>query len=597
MKNLVSYFLLVFIFSCLCVAQTQIWVSQDNPNFMLEDGQGNTYIARTYGCPDSLNNFKKINAQGSVIWEKHISMDNFTMLYNDSGIYISQFEMNFLNDNRVFYYDTSGTLQWTYTMPFSSTTCFGKGQLDNSGNFVFAYDSLPHMDTTVIKIFKLNSRGEKILDARLPHLKFLYTGSSFYLGPFVNSSGNIWIVLSSSSMFYTENKNMSHERQTGYEVAVLIDGITGNILTQKTIFKNLLSDNKFYANGNGYYFSADESPYYNFITYGDDLIGYGTLHTYKATEINFKLNEWEKTNWILARLSPGGTLKLFTYKGSGSSISNNIGGNIHGGKSTTDELGNAIAGIEIGKQNELFVYGIIAKGRNIEGVGNFHLDEILLRLDPNTFKTIWKLSNPRPQIYPTFLRYYQSIQKFIRGVTVNTCNQSLEVVDANGKVSSTKLNFPDCVWLPDFGPKIAFQGPNYEPGMIYMWMGAGGSIAKFDVSSVIAKMDFSRMPSVEQSSNPETFSLNQNYPNPFNPATTIQFELASDALVTVKVYNTLGQEVAVLANREEFTEGMNEMEFDGSLLPSGVYFYRILAEDLETNGTLYTSVKKMILMK
>ena len=67
--------------------------------------------------------------------------------------------------------------------------------------------------------------------------------------------------------------------------------------------------------------------------------------------------------------------------------------------------------------------------------------------------------------------------------------------------------------------------------------------------------------------------------------------------MTVKVYNTLGQEVAALANREMFTEGENELEFDGSNLSSGVYFYRIIAEDIETGKSAFVAVKKMILVK
>lgn len=101
---------------------------------------------------------------------------------------------------------------------------------------------------------------------------------------------------------------------------------------------------------------------------------------------------------------------------------------------------------------------------------------------------------------------------------------------------------------------------------------------------------------------PSEFSMAQNYPNPFNPTTTIEFELANDALVTVRIYNSLGQEVATLAEREEFDEGPNELEFsagggDGLLLSSGVYFYRILVEDLTGHGVLYSSVNKMILVK
>jgi hypothetical protein len=91
---------------------------------------------------------------------------------------------------------------------------------------------------------------------------------------------------------------------------------------------------------------------------------------------------------------------------------------------------------------------------------------------------------------------------------------------------------------------------------------------------------------------PATFKLNQNYPNPFNPTTTIQFTLPADAFVTLKVYNMLGQEVATLVDREEMTEGENELEFDAQRLATGVYYYRLVVNDGE-----FQQVKKMMLMK
>ncbi len=91
---------------------------------------------------------------------------------------------------------------------------------------------------------------------------------------------------------------------------------------------------------------------------------------------------------------------------------------------------------------------------------------------------------------------------------------------------------------------------------------------------------------------PLQYSLQQNYPNPFNPTTIIQFDLPKDAFVTLKVYNLLGQEVATLLNREQMTEGTNEVEFDGSRLASGVYFYR-----LTVNEGQFQQVKKMMLIK
>ena len=100
---------------------------------------------------------------------------------------------------------------------------------------------------------------------------------------------------------------------------------------------------------------------------------------------------------------------------------------------------------------------------------------------------------------------------------------------------------------------------------------------------------------------PKQYQLDQNYPNPFNPTTTIQFSLPEDAFVTMKVYNMLGQEVATLAENQEFTEGLNDVNFDASSLASGVYFYRIVAQGVDEDGNVktnsFTSVKKMMLVK
>jgi len=101
---------------------------------------------------------------------------------------------------------------------------------------------------------------------------------------------------------------------------------------------------------------------------------------------------------------------------------------------------------------------------------------------------------------------------------------------------------------------------------------------------------------------PSEFSLMQNYPNPFNPTTNIEFELAEPSLVTLKIYNTLGQEVATLLNGAWMEDGSQSVEFDAGNLPSGVYFYRITAQGVadEEEGLLgqqFVSVKKMILVK
>jgi V8-like Glu-specific endopeptidase len=93
---------------------------------------------------------------------------------------------------------------------------------------------------------------------------------------------------------------------------------------------------------------------------------------------------------------------------------------------------------------------------------------------------------------------------------------------------------------------------------------------------------------------PVEFGLAQNYPNPFNPSTKINFSLAVDSKVTLKVFDVLGQEVALLVNKQ-IAAGRLEITFNASRLNSGVYLYRLEASGID--GRKYTSVKKMILAK
>ncbi|MCH8941930.1 MAG: T9SS type A sorting domain-containing protein [Bacteroidetes bacterium] len=92
---------------------------------------------------------------------------------------------------------------------------------------------------------------------------------------------------------------------------------------------------------------------------------------------------------------------------------------------------------------------------------------------------------------------------------------------------------------------------------------------------------------------PTHFYLYQNYPNPFNPSTVINYMLVEGGYVTLKVYDVLGREIAVLIN-EEKPVGVYEVEFSamsrGIELPSGIYFYRLQAGK-------FIETKKMVLIR
>ncbi len=85
------------------------------------------------------------------------------------------------------------------------------------------------------------------------------------------------------------------------------------------------------------------------------------------------------------------------------------------------------------------------------------------------------------------------------------------------------------------------------------------------------------------------FMLEQNYPNPFNPTTTIKYQIPELSFVTLRVYDVLGNEIATLVN-EEKPAGSYELDFSGSELTSGIYFYTLRTGD-------FVETKKMILLK
>ncbi|MFO7526289.1 MAG: T9SS type A sorting domain-containing protein [Ignavibacteriaceae bacterium] len=102
--------------------------------------------------------------------------------------------------------------------------------------------------------------------------------------------------------------------------------------------------------------------------------------------------------------------------------------------------------------------------------------------------------------------------------------------------------------------------------------------------------------SVNSNNNTEinSFMLEQNYPNPFNPVTTINFSLAVDSKVVLKIFDLLGQEVVTILNNN-LSAGNQEISFNAGEFNSGVYFYRIEASGIDGSG--FFDTKKMVLTK
>ncbi len=96
--------------------------------------------------------------------------------------------------------------------------------------------------------------------------------------------------------------------------------------------------------------------------------------------------------------------------------------------------------------------------------------------------------------------------------------------------------------------------------------------------------------------NPTEFALSEAYPNPFNPVTTIAFEIPEQSSVSLKVFDIQGKVVAELFNGRKDV-GRYTVQFDGSSLSSGVYFYEIISNPTSGKGKIFQDIKKMMLVK
>lgn len=145
--------------------------------------------------------------------------------------------------------------------------------------------------------------------------------------------------------------------------------------------------------------------------------------------------------------------------------------------------------------------------------------------------------------------------------------------------SLTTLDYPNDdlyigdIWTDQWFP-YSFEGKIDEVRI--------SNIARYQIIPVGVK-------NIIENNSPSRFILRQNFPNPFNPSTTIRFELPFSGLVSLKIYDVLGNEIVTLVN-EELSADKHEVTFSSNRLSSGIYFYQIKAGK-------YLETKKMLLLK
>ncbi len=146
------------------------------------------------------------------------------------------------------------------------------------------------------------------------------------------------------------------------------------------------------------------------------------------------------------------------------------------------------------------------------------------------------------------------------------------------------------LFMPDI-PGNDFNGPR---GVAFSVTGDTAYVASFNGSRVVRFIKSTEPVSVQNNHDrglPADFKLSQNYPNPFNPVTRIAFNLPIDKRVSLKIYNSLGQEVRNLIDNETYPKGAHTVQWDatdnqGSKVASGVYIYTLTYGNFSKSKTM-----------
>lgn len=233
-------------------------------------------------------------------------------------------------------------------------------------------------------------------------------------------------------------------------------------------------------------------------------------------------------------------------------------------------------------------------------------------LDNDKFIVVWKNDISSVLSGKYFLRDYQhhtlvpfNLKEPVTDASIYEYNPKFKWEYASNKHVNFTYEVEYDIYLshtPDFNESQIIRGiykteyriDSLEAGQVYFWKVLarnydGDSLWSSNVNGFFIREDAVLDVNKESADQPEKFSLSQNYPNPFNPATTINYALPESAQVTLKVYDILGREVAVLVN-EYKQAGTYSVEFNGSGFSSGVYIYQITAGN-------YSETSKMVLSK
>ena len=582
-------------------SQTELWRSDGSLRQVRPDGRGNTFFLR--GAPDNWygpDTLFKVDAAGALLWSRPLDAPRSNIYLNGDGLYVVSEHPS----DSIFRLDADGGLLWAYAHPDThvSITEHYDALLvtDSAGSLVYPVLKNDVIDDMIVgnhgTLVKLAKDGTMLFEVALPHLPPGPTGkdwwaSQAYDGPWVDRTGNIWMVLHRRSVKdVLSTKGVRTVKVVGTTEFLMFDGADGALRVRKTAYQGYEQDLKENPDGT-YRITTGAFPVFERYAVGNGLFaGFGTLQTSKEQLTRRGFKRVDQNSWCLAAVDAAANVSTFKYKGRGKEIIENGSDSYKG-----DGSSNLLEDAWIDRNNAIYLAGEVSSGMVKNGMGNLHWDYLLMKLNTPR-KVAWKKLYPdgQPEYMSSFF-FHEGEQKVM---LVDQVQTGITVFSPDGAESTSPLSFQDALWRFTHHPDPMAQA-NTEAGVIHAAL-FGGSYygAKysfppmtFGPAAVPANSD------AEGFGAPDRREVAANYPNPFNPATTISIALPSDADVTLRVYNAIGQLVATLAENEPFLEGESEMEFDGTGRPSGLYFYRLTAIDPEGTLPPIRATGKMLLMK
>ncbi len=601
MKNFLSFLTGILLLSASAFSQTEIWrLWRPIGSFEVaaQDGQGDTYVSLK-SAAGSLDSLAKVGPDGTILWQQSIPARDHKLLPTVNGVYVSP---PLYGNGPVYYYDANGNYLWSFSFPDRSFFASFPA-VTQDGGIILAYSTAPPPQGDVgfnplnSTLVKLNAAGERVFEVTIPTV-VPNARQQYVFGPSMTSDGNPWVLAQAKSEQDMTQRPSPAFRGFGFDEAMLFNGTTGQLITRKNVYQGVIEDWKNNADGSSKSFILNTASYggpAKFITTsGTNLVvgGYWDAQTTKCRK-NGECTFVSKSEWRMSIVSPTGTVSSFRYRGGGE-VRTVDAQTIE----KTDDSSNELLEVMAGPNDDLYLHGTVGRGKTADGINDFAYHDLLMKYNIATKKAAWKIMTPGGQsMMSTVL--HPSSNVLLR----QSDGYSMNVFDLTGAVGGTMLRFSDPVSLIGTEHHGVYYIPFTESGTVVL-RGFGAMvnpgqpfIAKYSIASALASQSYTARATTEDLTVSESYTLQQNYPNPFNPSTTIEFELPNDAVVTVKIFNSLGQEIATLAEREEFSAGPNELEFNADGLTSGVYFYRLSAVLTEAPGTPFTQMKKMVLMK